>query len=645
VASCANTTTFGGFVGLQNLLNSSTAPTIVSISYGDSESELGSAGNAYISALYQQAITEGVSIFVAAGDQGAASSDPGVTNATHGINVSGFTSTPYNVSVGGTDFGDTFAGSNSAYWSSANTSTYGSAKSYVPEIPWNNSCASSLITSYFGFATTYGAAGFCNSATGTANFLTTAAGSGGPSACASGAPTIGGVVGGTCSGYSKPGWQSVIGNPNDGVRDIPDVSLFTANGVWGHYYVVCFSDTTNGGTPCTGTPNTWSGFGGTSISSPIMAAVQALINQTVGSSSGNPNPTLYSLAVAEYGTNGNTSCNSSLGNSVSSTCIFYDITLGDISIDCRRAHNCYLPSGTYGVLSESNSSYQPAYETNTGWDFATGIGTVNVTNLVNNWPKAPSITSTANITFTVGSQGAFTVTATGVPTPTLAELGALPGGVTFNAMTGLLSGTPAAGTAGTYTISFTASNGVGINALQNFVLTVNSTGSGSAAVATATFLSEDTSTEGNWQGVYGADGTALANVTPQNIPSYATFQVQNQGNYTWASNPSDPRALETGSGTARIAACWYSPATFSFNVNFTDGNAHQFALYAVDWDNSGRADTVQIVDANTGNQLDLRTLSNFSSGAYLVWNISGHVIINVTSAGGTNAVVNGVFFN
>ncbi len=55
------------------------------------------------------------------------------------------------------------------------------------------------------------------------------------------------MVSGTCAGYAKPSWQSVVGNPGDGVRDIPDVSLFAANGVWGHYYVVCYSDTQGGG--------------------------------------------------------------------------------------------------------------------------------------------------------------------------------------------------------------------------------------------------------------------------------------------------------------------------------------------------------------------------------------------------------------
>ena len=130
------------------------------------KSELGAAENAYINSLYQQAVAEGVSVFVSSGDEGAASSDYGATNATHGITVSGFTSTPYNVSVGGTDFGDTYAGTNSTYWSSTNGTAYGSALSYIPEIPWNDSCASELIADYLGYSHTYGSSGFCNSSHG-----------------------------------------------------------------------------------------------------------------------------------------------------------------------------------------------------------------------------------------------------------------------------------------------------------------------------------------------------------------------------------------------------------------------------------------------------------------------------------------------
>jgi Tol biopolymer transport system component len=85
---------------------------------------------------------------------------------------------------------------------------------------------------------------------------------------------------------------------------------------------------------------------------------------------------------------------------------------------------------------------------------------------------APKITSAAQATFTVGMRGSFRVTATSKPAPTLRESGALPGGVTFNASMGVLSGTPGRGTTGTYRLTFTASNGVLPDAVQRFTLTV-----------------------------------------------------------------------------------------------------------------------------------------------------------------------------
>ena len=390
IASCSDTrTTFGGLIALQNLINaSSTPPAVVSISYGECEAYNGAAANAAYNAAYQQAVAEGVSVFVSSGDEGAASCDANATRATHGIGVSAFASSPYDVAVGGTDYGDTFAGTNSTYWNSTNTATFGSAKSYIPEIPWNDSCASVLIATYVtGSGTTYGSSGFCNTPTGR-EFLTTASGSGGPSGCATGTASTSGVVSGSCKGYAKPSWQSgIIGIPADGVRDIPDVSLFAANGVWGHYFVFCWSDTAAGGASCSGAPSTWAGAGGTSFSSPILAGIQALVNQKTGARQGNPNPEYYRQAVKEYGTTGNASCNSSKGNTAASTCVFYDVTQGDMDVNCTGTHNCYRPSGTNGVLSTSNSAYSKAYGTTTGWDFSTGLGTVNAYNLVNNWGK------------------------------------------------------------------------------------------------------------------------------------------------------------------------------------------------------------------------------------------------------------------
>jgi len=397
LASCFDTeTNFGGFIALEGLLSEQTPPDLVSISYGESEVYDGQAFNQYIEGLYQQSVTEGVSVFVSSGDEGAASSDAGDYAAFHGITVSGWASTPYNVSVGGTDYGDTYLNENSTYWSPTNNQYYGSALSYIPEIPWNDECGSVLLSQYYtGSPITYGLHGFCTTAfaqavPGFLYFVEVVGGSGGPSNCATGIPTIEGVASGTCAGYPKPAWQSVLGNPADGVRDIPDVSLFAANGIWGHYYIFCYSDPNGGGVPCTGSPANWVGAGGTSFSSPIMAGIQLLVNQATNSTWGNPNTVYYQLANGEYGSGGNASCNSTLGNGTSSSCIFYDVTLGDMDTDCLALngvyYNCYISNGFLGVLSTSNNSYQPAYGTTTGWDFATGIGTVNAYNLVVNWP-------------------------------------------------------------------------------------------------------------------------------------------------------------------------------------------------------------------------------------------------------------------
>ncbi|HUD89300.1 MAG TPA: FG-GAP-like repeat-containing protein [Xanthobacteraceae bacterium] len=377
---------------IQNLIDGASPPAIMSISYGECEAFNGASANAAFNAIYQQGAAEGTSIFVSSGDNDAAVCDNRDTAlaAKDGIAVSGWASTPYNVAVGGTDYSDAYSGTTGTYWNPTNSPTWGSAISYIPEIPWNNSCASQLIATVFGFATTYGSSGFCNSATGSSDFLSIVGGSGGPSGCATGSPGVSGVVSGTCAGWSKPSWQGgFLGNPADGVRDLPDVSLFAANGIWGHYYVFCFSDASNGGNGCSGPPIDWNGAGGTSFSSPIWAGIQALVNQNAGAKQGLPNYRYYQLAAKEYGTSGSSTCNSSNGNGVSSSCIFYDVTLGDNDADCQANgnsfFNCYIPSGTYGVLSTANGSYAPAFATQTGWDFATGIGTVNVANLVNGW--------------------------------------------------------------------------------------------------------------------------------------------------------------------------------------------------------------------------------------------------------------------
>jgi subtilase family serine protease len=395
---------FGGFVALQNILTQTGHPNVVSISYGESEPEDGATGNLYVYDLYQTAASEGVSVFVSSGDEGASSSDADAKRASHGINVSGWTSTPYNVSVGGLDYEDTYLGTNSNYWSPSNGKNFASALSYIPEIPWNDTCAGQLFVNYIdeydGFTYTNGTQA-CNNSTLVADGYTdVAGGSGGPSNCATGTPANAGVANGTCAGWPKPSWQAgLYGNPADGVRDIPDVSLMASNGFWGHYYVVCYSHAAYEGTPCTDVPSSWAGYGGTSVSSPIMAGIQALINQKTGEAWGNPNPIYYAIANREFGTTGNALCNSSAAGGPAATCDFHDITVGDMADACvplvsgrtvTGTFNCYggayntsTRAYTYGVLSTSNTALQPAYGTNPGWDFSSGIGSPNAFTLVN----------------------------------------------------------------------------------------------------------------------------------------------------------------------------------------------------------------------------------------------------------------------
>jgi subtilase family serine protease len=419
---------FGGLTAINNILARPSADhvDVISMSYGESEESGGAALNASFNTTFQAAAAAGIGIFVSSGDEDAASSDGGGHDCTgfpvadngyygcaiDGITVSGWMSSPYDVSVGGLDFADTFLGENSTYWNAHNNVWYGSAKSYIMEQPWNDSCAGTLITSYLGFATAYGPTGFCSSTTASdpsdpaSNFLEAVGGSGGPSECATGTSSPRGIDGptSTCAGYAKPTYQSTYlatmpGLKNDSVRDTPDVSLMAANGLWGHYYVICYSDTTadgtaNGGTSCSNPVADWPGYGGTSVSSPIMASIQALVVQHQGTLQGNPDTEYYKLANAEY-SNPSTlaSCNSSLGNGAGSSCIFYDVTLGDNIADCQKdgatSYDCYLDTANVGVLSTSTSAYQPAYPTTPGWDFGSGIGSVNAYNLVMQYNVAP----------------------------------------------------------------------------------------------------------------------------------------------------------------------------------------------------------------------------------------------------------------
>jgi hypothetical protein len=375
VAACADTSaSFGPFIAATNLLSQGVTSSIWSLSYGSCETQDPESA-VTANTLWSDAAAEGITVFVSSGDAGSTACDQDTQQAAvFGSAVNGMASTPYNVAMGGTDFYDISNTGN--YWGATNSALYESALSYIPEQTWNDTCASSVLDGLLEYANGVAA---CNGSTG---FLATGGGGGGPSTL-----------------QSQPEWQiGIYGSANYASRMLPDVSLFASNGFYGHALIYCMSDTSEQGTVCNySNPNDvyYNSAGGTSFTAPAMAGVQALINQTINGASGNILPALYNIATRQYGSNGtpNTSmvsgCNSSSGPSESATCVFNNVTVGDIDQPCFNGTvSCYTGTGAsngYGIVEGSFSSSlieSPAWLTNSGYSMATGLGSVNVSNLV-----------------------------------------------------------------------------------------------------------------------------------------------------------------------------------------------------------------------------------------------------------------------
>ena len=402
VATCSDTGSnnfFGGvFTAASNLINGSSRPNIISASYGYGEGFTDAASKTAIDAMWAQADAEGISVFVSSGDSGSNPSFNGsIINGVPAIDANSFGSSVNNTAVGGSDTADVLDGNSSKYFNSSLNAVYGSAKSYVPEITWNQSCGNTRAAKdLVGLS----ALQFCKNALvydPYGYYVTSESGSGGAS-----------------SAVSKPSWQRIVrGAAKDQSRDLPDVSLF-AGSYGGYSWVILCT----GYYPCT--PNFTQPVqleGGTSLSSPMFAGIQALIDQGLSSAGGavnqgNAAPTLYELARNEYG--GPTgaapptlaACNADNGTKGTGKCVFHNITDGGNSTQCVEllsdnevTPDCYFYGtiqnfeGFYGPtkvgLTSSNAtkynSSTAAYAAQPGWSAANGLGSVNATNLLSAW--------------------------------------------------------------------------------------------------------------------------------------------------------------------------------------------------------------------------------------------------------------------
>ena len=359
--------------------------------------------------LWEQAASQGETVVVSAGDTGAAAQDGqnGTTYVASGVTANTFSTTPWNVSAGGTDFLDTYnddEGDGSFgvnhYWSNTNGTGLGSALSYIPEMTWNDSCGSSIYANYLS-TTPENLCGLHGQ---------TYAGHPNESLFAGGGAPSTNSTGKLKNLRPRPSWQNgtVYGLPAvsgaNAERLQPDLSLFASNGWWGHDLPAYESDLT--------TPTFYAG--GTAFVAAQLAGVFALVQQATGERQGQPDFVLYKMAGNEYGktTPIANSCNGSgtsgIGTTSSSpagSCIFYDVQSGSTQLPCVTGDaGCYTASGLgylHGVLSTSTTADTPAFSTSTGWDDATGIGSINIANLVNNWQgTAASITFTPSVSLT-----------------------------------------------------------------------------------------------------------------------------------------------------------------------------------------------------------------------------------------------------
>jgi subtilase family serine protease len=363
---------------------------IMSISYGSPENNEASE-SAFLRSILQQAAAQGITVMISTGDSGSTIADVDQAPAYQDLQVSGLATTPYAVAVGGTQLDPRVP----LPLNSATSPTQSNLSRYTGEVVWNRSCAAYPM--YTVPAGDTDVLSYCNDPHVQDGRKLPIGGSGGISSCAYQYISDSGLY--LCqAGIPVPSWQSgVVGIKQWPGRAIPDISMVGAG------VVICDDPTT----PCQivqgGVNASYSQVDGTSISAPVFASVMALVAQTQITAT-NPqgrmgliNPLLYQLAANQYGSSAANAkpllagCDASHADRINKDCVFYDITTGNNSVPCsvrdwtqlgaNPTATCASRAGfSIGVVTAADGTL--AYTATPGYDLATGLGSVNVTNFV-----------------------------------------------------------------------------------------------------------------------------------------------------------------------------------------------------------------------------------------------------------------------
>ena len=387
VISKSTHTSDGVSLSAQFIVNNNLAP-VMSTSFGLCEQSLGATGNTFWNNLWTQAATQGITSLVSSGDSGAAGCDADTALTGTIQAVSGISSTPNNIAVGGTQFNDGAGG----FWAAANNPDGSSALGPIPEIVWNES-GTIPVTGKDLFAT----------------------------------------GGGVSTIYAKPAYQAGPGVPADGFRDVPDVALNSA----GHTpYLIIQGHTAN--------VSGLVGASGTSAAAPSFAGIMALVVQKTGARQGNANTVLYPMAATQFAggaavfndiTSGNNSVPGVAGFSAG---VGYDQTTGWGSVNAATLVNTWNNNSPDFGLAVSPTSQSVVQGNSVTYSatitaFNNYTGTINFS--VSGLPAGATLTPPPASVTNSGSSAITILTNNGATTP----VGSYP--LTISASDGVLTHT------------------------------------------------------------------------------------------------------------------------------------------------------------------------------------------------------------
>ena len=519
-----NNTNYSVWDSIQYAVDTRIAP-IISVSYGACEPDMSSSDFATLDAIMKQGASQGQSIVAASGDDGSTACYADVTSSTATITaqekalaVSYPASSAYVTAVGGTEFSSAdVSSSNTTYWNSASGSdVVTSAKSYIPEQVWNDDSEST--------ASQYGA-----------QYALSAGG------------------GGTSIYAARPSWQSgVTGISSGSYRLVPDISLASSPSYPGYLY--CSSD--SNATGITGSCS--SGFrdsnnqyltlaGGTSFAAPIFAGMLALINQKENSTGqGLINSTLYTMAA----------------NSGTYASAFHDITSGS---------NACTAGSTY-----CSSAGAASYSATTGYDQATGLGSIDFNNLLSSWTGSAS--SSLESTTTALSA------ATSTPSAGVADVITITVSAESSTITTTPSGTLTVVVDGaTQTSSLTLSNG-------SASYTFSSTSSGAHVIFAQ----------------YSGDSTFAASSGTVVLDVGGTSGTSSSGTFTLAATDLTVKQGSTGTSTVTVTSKNSYAGTVGFTLSTSNSSLSTYGCYDVN-------DTSVAANGSATATLTLHTSSNSCS--------------------------------